>query len=287
MKIKITEKQFDYIIKQKVNEQLCSEALSFFMEHDVKNSVHRDFLFENIKFASLENPISLWQMGLTEGLMRTFPIEKTAEYVKKYFELNDSQVLIVKNYNNIQCIQVIIPNVNNNVKMVVGGLKMCGYFLSYPKLENLKENEWQILQFEPIHQNDITKELKEKEDVLYHITPSYNYKKIKHIGLSPKTKNNLFDYPDRIYFTRGSAGINKIITIGWALCDKNNSKGNEGKYSIIEVDLNNISNNVTFYYDPNFEYGVYSTDNIHPSSLKLVGEFDYKELEERLKNENK
>lgn len=266
MKIKITETQFDYIINNKVNEALNNQALSTFLEKKNDDCL-RDFLFDSEKLVTMDNPASLWQSSLNEGLITTYPIKKTVEYVKKYFKLEDKQINIIKNYNDIECIQIIIPNINNNVNMVVRSLRMCGYFLAYPKLENLVENEWVVLQFEPKHQKDITNKLKKEESILYHITPLYNYKSIKHIGLSPKTKNTLFDYPDRVYFIRGSAGIKKTLMIGWALFNNNQSKGNDGNYIVLKIELKDLPKNISFYYDSNFEYGVYTPDNIHPSFL--------------------
>lgn len=51
--------------------------------------------------------------------------------------------------------------------------------------------------FEPIYDCDITKEILKTEKYLIHLTSEKNIEKIKKIGLVPKSKNNIFNYPEK------------------------------------------------------------------------------------------
>ena len=286
MKIKITEKQLGYIINSKFNEINCNNNLNRFLENTSfsKNDLFVDY-GKNIICASITNPMSCY--CIHEGINMTYPIEMTVEFAKKTFGLCDEQIVVGENFNGIKCIIVTIPTISDNLKRVVKAFNTCGYFLSYPKREKIPQNEWVTLQFEPIHQKEVGDVIRKEENFLYHITPSRNFNKIKHIGLSPRTKNDVFDYPDRVYYIRGSLGLNKTLLLGYTLYQSVESEKKDGNYSILKINLNELPEYIEFYYDSNFEYGVYSLNNIHPSLITMVEEINYEEFEKRLKNENK
>lgn len=98
------------------------------------------------------------------------------------------------------------------------------------------ENLYLTLQFEPIHQNNVTDEIKEIEKTLIHLTPFYYVGKIKHIGFSPRSKNKQFGYPDRVYFLKGSIDRDKLLEIAERLNYSNENKTNNGKYAIMTID---------------------------------------------------
>lgn len=85
----------------------------------------------------------------------------------------------------------------------------------------------------------------------------------------------MFNYPDRIYFVKGSANEEYIKGLAFDLFKANKSKGNDGKYVIITVDLSRISEDVKFYYEPNYVYGVYTRGNILPNCISNVEEIDF------------
>ena len=110
----------------------------------------------------------------------------------------------------ITIIKVAIPNVGRNLEMVKKAFSLCGYYMATPKEENIPQNQWVALQFEPITQEDISDKLRKEEKILYHWAPEFCIEKIKNIGLSPRSKNSSFDYPGRIYLIRGSVSQREL-----------------------------------------------------------------------------
>lgn len=91
-----------------------------------------------------------FSLCLNEGLIKTYPIDKTIQYVKKYLPIGRN--LIFKSVsNNVERIIVIVANIGENINEVIHALNVCGYYLVYPKgnyLQKLKKNEVVRLQFE-------------------------------------------------------------------------------------------------------------------------------------------
>lgn len=225
------------------------------------------------KIPNFDNPLSIQMNSLTEGLIKTYPIDKTIQYVKDYFHLSDWQIS-KENYNGIERIIVRIPNIFTNVQLIEKAFDLCGYFLGYPRKEDLRKNEIVDLQFEPKIQENISNELRKNEETLIHITPFYNIKKITKIGLSPKYKNTLFNFPNRIYFVKGSTNESKIMELARQLHEKNNSIANDGRYVILTLHLGSIPNNIEFFEDPNYTNGVYTNQFLNKESI-----IDIKEIQ--------
>ena len=217
--------------------------------------------------ASFDNPISRSMiLPLSEGLIKTYPMEKTIRYIKDYFKLSDDEIYPINAENGREQIAINVPIVGDNLERVEKAFTLCGYYLGYPKKDALKPNTIYELQFEKKYDDDFLKQLRQHESILYHVSPIYYAEKIKHIGLTPRSRNGVFDYPDRTYFIVGSA--KKIIPHVVSELDASlTNKMNNGKYCIITLDLNRIPENVKFYLDPNSKYSVYTYDNISPNVI--------------------
>lgn len=218
---------------------------------------------------SYDNPLSL--PSVNEGLIKTYPIEKTVSYIKKYFGFDDRQIRIEKNTGKIL---VNIPNIENNAKELEKKMKYCGYFLSYPSEDEIVKNKhrWMWFNFEPLHQEDNTREIMNNYSILFHLTPKYNIEKIKRFGLSPRSKNTFLRFPHRIYFIYPNFANEdlfeeEIFEIGQRLSDENKSVANNGEYCLVTVDLNKVGDNVRLYFDVNYEYGCFTTDYIKPEAI--------------------
>lgn len=153
-------------------------------------------------------------------------------------------------------------------------MEYCGYFLAHPSKEILdkNKNKWLWLNFDALHQEDNTEEIKNNFKILFHLTPKYNIEKIKHLGLSPRSKNSYLKFPHRIYFifpdfTNWEDLENEIMSLGQNLSDENKSQGNNGEYCLITIDLSEIGENVHFYPDPNYEFGCFTNDYIKPNAI--------------------
>ena len=171
------------------------------------------------------NPVTISMLNrpkINEGLIRTYPIEKTISYISSYFHLHPRQIIKkISAKNGISQIHVFVPSIKDNVQVMIDAMRSCGYYLGTPRLENIEPNTWVTLQFEPKIQEDNSEQIRNEENKLYHLTPYCNFGKIKHIGFSPRSKNELFNYPRGVYLLRGSLEDTEIKSIGKNLCAKN------------------------------------------------------------------
>ena len=157
---------------------------------------------------SFNNPVSIYFLKncydgefINEGIIRTYPIDKTIEYVKNCFKLDDDDIRKVKLENNKENILILIPNVANNIDVVKKAFNVCGYhFSKIAKRKTFDGIEWITMMFEAKFQTDDSKTIRKQETHAYHITPFYNKKSILKIGFSPRSKNKLFEYPGRVFF---------------------------------------------------------------------------------------
>ena len=114
---------------------------------------------------------------------------------------------------------------------------------------------------------------------MYHATPSIYLDKIMKIGLTPKTKNSLGNYPDRIYMTIGNHLTQEDLMLFGAL---QNLRGNKdiydnNEYSILQIDVKKLPNNMKMYIDPRANNAVFTYDNIKPECLTIYGALSKKD----------
>lgn len=217
--------------------------------------------------ASFDNPISRSMiLPLSEGLIKTYPLGSTIRYIKDYFKLSDDEIYPINAENGREQIAIKVPIVDDNLERVEKAFTLCGYYLGFPKKEALKPNTIYELQFEKKYDDVFSKQLRQHESILYHVSPTYYAEKIKHIGLTPRSRNGVFDYPDRTYFIIGSA--KKIIPHVVSELDVSlTNKMNNGKYCVMTLDLKRIPENIKFYLGPNSKYSVYTYENIAPNVI--------------------
>ena len=223
-------------------------------------------LIENLSYG---NPISIAlynNESLQEGLIRTYPIEKSREYLINLYDFDENQVEIF-NDNGVDKLRIIIPNNTNIITKVKKAMDLCGYFSSVEK-EYPYIDKWVYLNFEPKNQDDVN-ECVRKMKVIYHVTQEKNVDKIIKIGLTPRFKNPLFSYPERVYLFVEETPPEEIYSLTKQL---KNIKNDETKHSLLILDVTRIPNNVNFYLDPNYGYGLYTKDNIPPTAIKEVFE---------------
>lgn len=186
---------------------------------------------------------------ISEGLIVTFPIDKLKAAFKKFYEKNidvafknlsigqvytlvDSNVSCSKisefsnwSKDNPALIAFAIPFYRGNIekrkqfeKDLVDSLFVCGYNLSY--ISRIPD-EFVIQPFKEkkIELWTMTFEAKffepepELSDTLYHVAPARYLKKIKRYGLTPKSKSDVFEYPERVYLFN-KASIMDVVEYG-------------------------------------------------------------------------
>lgn len=208
---------------------------------------------------------------LMEGIFHTYPIEDVQKFFMRYYGLPKEQIQIINGENKEKELNIYIPPSQDAYDKIEKSLKLCGYYIS--QLE--KRVQYWVICGEKSKTNDINDKISNIKRI-YHITPSYNYDKIKEIGLCPKTKNKGLNYPERIYF---GLDINSIKLL------KNQLKKNEKLYNVksnkadktmlndyvlLEIDKQKLGDNIKFYYDVNAENCIYTTDNIPLQFIKLL-----------------
>lgn len=229
---------------------------------------------------TMDNPMSIHMFeNIDEGLMRTYSSKDVIKFLYNQYDIHPSQIKTIDKKEGVSYIKIQIPNVGDNVDEISHAMGVCGYYLSKPTRKELKTkiNQWVSVQFEPRIRPDDTKQIRKEESTLIHITPQYNLGKIKHIGFSPRSKNELFDYPSRVYFIRGSLDMSKIIEIGQELSDNNPNEFHNGKYVLIKIDLNRVPDNIKFYIDTNYmdDTCIFTKQNIHPDVIIDIKEIQF------------
>jgi hypothetical protein len=234
--------------------------------------------FKNIMGAyhiTFDNPISLSMSdskSLNEGTFKTYPPEKVQKYIINMFRLPSDWVNFEESeQGGVYFFWLRVRKSLTLIEQIIKAMNLCGYFCSIKQED--KEPEFIILQFEPRHQNNANEEVRAM-DYIYHVSPSYNLNKILKSGFTPKTKNSLFDYPDRVYFFKQHTTEDELNNLTYHLCCYNKSLGNNNKYVIFIIDVKEIPQNVNFYLDGNYANGIYTTDNIPPSAIVDAAEFE-------------
>lgn len=97
---------------------------------------------------------------------------------------------------------------------------------------------------------------------LYHVTTKDKSEKIKKLGLTPKSMSKISEHPDRIYLAINESGV-EIITDGLRKHYKNK------ELVTLKINIDKIRDH-KFMKDPNFIYGVYTYQNIHPAAIEVI-----------------
>ena len=224
-------------------------------------------IIENISYG---NPISIAlyknDNSIKEGLIRTYPIEKSKEYLIKLYGFDDSQVEII-NDNGVEKLRFILPDNTNITSKVKKAMDLCGYFCSVEK-EYPYIDKWVYLNFEPKNQDDVNNYVRNMKEI-YHVTQEKNIDKITKIGLTPRFKNPLFSYPERVYLFVEETPSDEIYGLTKQL---KTVKNNTYKHYLIVLNVEKIPDDVTFFLDPNYGYCIFTKDNIPPSAIKEIYE---------------
>lgn len=210
---------------------------------------------------------------INEGLIHTYDIEKVKDMVCRKFDLLPNQFHIEKRYDNNVitdiCMIILKSDISNNfIGEIKHFMQTCGYFEAFKK-RYLKNNI--VLTFEPRFSKDISNEIKNKYENLFHATPTIYVEKILRNGLVPKNNNTLFFYPSRIYCMRGNnlsnSQINVLKNVQKQRLSNNHFDNNE--YTILKIETSKLSDNIKFYVDPMAPDAIFTYDNIPPQAITI------------------
>lgn len=249
-------------------------------EKQLKDIIHND-----IYKVSYGNPLSLMMYDeINEGYYASYPIEKVKKYITNMFNLNEWQFIIHKNENDdtYTCsILIYVDNtpISNKISNLDKAMSLCGYFRGIVDDDMLNGKRIKVIQYEPRFQDNANEFVKENK-FLYHITPSYYKDKILANGFTPKSKNKIFNYPDRIYFFTAKNKKDELLGLALYYDEKVTNGLNDSKYALFELDGNALSDKVTFFHDPNLNNAVYTKENVPPNYIirhKIIdlSQFDF------------
>lgn len=217
----------------------------------------------------LDNPVSMnfdnYQINLSEGIFKTYPLEKTREYVKCLLYLDDDQITIIDGSGNNKAAKRILIRYNNsedNREKVSRAFMLCGFELSREMVRGMYVEQMYI----PLYLDNVT-EIVRKYKYITHVTPSYNKEKILKNGFEPRSNNPMFNYQSKVFFFKGDTPIVEIIYQAYQFDTANNNKTNNHVYTIFAVDPNKIPDDVKFELDTNYSNGIYTLSNIPASAI--------------------
>lgn len=239
---------------------------------------------------------------IDEGLITTYPLDRLITEYKKYYENNIQKefkdLSIGQVYKNVQkkdknlkvceftiwdknnppLIAFTFPFYSGNnderiqfTEELVNKMFVCGYGLSYISqvadkfvIQPFKRkiNLWMITFeakfFEP---------KPELSDVLYHVTPSRYFEKVKQQGLIPRSKSDVFKYPERVYLFN-KASIEDILKygvkkVGLLKSHHPNTHVNDNGFYMFAIKKSKLESyqpyvdkKTVFYLDPCYDGGI-------------------------------
>lgn len=236
-------------------------TLKFLLEYqeyidNIENSNKDLYIYDEIKKRSKFD-----RLTLVEGLILTYPIDKSVNILKKRFPELDIQVETDGD--------IFIQGFTNKIDKYLPLITNIGYFISKITIDG---KEWKIdfknddkpiaIYLEPKYDYEVP-----IPDKLYHASPIKFKDKILKFGLSPRSGNKLSKHPERIYLTDN---LNNAIYFGNYLKNKENNDWYKNGYCIYSVNGKAISK---LYSDINLrEGGYYTLNNINPNDIKLIKE---------------
>lgn len=277
-RIKIDEENLKGLIKQIVEEILFNSA----PKHDASGNMYSTML--NGK-----------PYLLKEGLISTYPIENVIFALKSLFNLYDGNddternkilffldrqqnyngyngVIFYNRYsqNNTERIEIKVSENDFNQNDFDKYLLKYGWFCGiYEKLDGY-DNLIRLI-YEKKFDVDVTEEVI-KNKYIYHICPNIYLNKINKSGLKPKFSSwNQYSNPERVYFFMKRLTHEEfVLWVNEFNSEKKIDYQRNDGWSLLKIDVSNLTNNPTFYFDPRMKNGVYTMDTISPENIEIV-----------------
>lgn len=204
----------------------------------------------------------------------TVPIDTVQKDIITLFNLKPWQFKSIKQCNDVAC-AFIIPNIGDNVKLLIKSMNQLGWVNSIKTKYNFEGKQYINLKFEPLYELDITSEIHQLSNI-YHIFPISNHKKIIKNGFIPLNNNKLFDYPKRVYFIKDTVDDETFVNIAYELY-KHCGNINKTKYNIYTLSTDKIPKYIKFQNDPYLDHACFTYYKIPYKSVTNVETIDLKD----------
>lgn len=197
-------------------------------------------------------------------------IGKVVSDLGKLFGFPSDQIQINKRFHKI-FIVLVAADRNGNVETLKRFMdEKEGYFVSkdVSKLAGPLATKWAVLVFEPYTSNngDVYKGKK-----LFHVSPTVNRASILENGIVPKSINNFYDYPPRVYGFIDGTDYKEFM----ADCRRIARAAKIKNFDMHTVDISGSKS--VFFWNPNCKNGAFTYDRIPPESITstvALPEFD-------------
>lgn len=258
-----------------------------------KNISNRDNVFDldNIPLYILDDGFQRYHpytMNISHRnpLSSTIRIDVSTDYYNQILEVKksitstfpifDQQFKIVKEVNRIY-VMILVAITDDNVDIIEEAMESQGFFRSHVRdgilLIDKKKRKWLDIRFEVMSSNDVTDEIREKYNIIYHLAPSVIEQQVEKNGLEISNNNPLYKYSETIAFVTedwmNSDDMQGLANTLYTKMKKVGISNFSSNYTLYKIDISLMSKDIRFFYDINEEKGLYT--NVPIPSSAIIG----------------
>ena len=264
--------------------EIYNEYLNNFNILDIPKSikdVEIDYEFVS-KFASDVSESAI--IGINENTIvnNVEPISDVVKNLQAKYKINGMLftvydpfgVKIVKVENVPNYLQstnsVLLPYIIKSVNTIKEEFKNNGYYCVNERqyFDKDTNRDWVMLIFDPIKQDDISTQIRNNCDILYHCSPLINNDSILKNGLIPKNEGRIYHYyEDRVYLHTNSPKSSEFKKMMQNITQNRKRLDNsfDGKYNLYYIDVNLLDNE--FFKDPHGINSIYTKTKVPANAI--------------------
>lgn len=241
------------------DDMLNTVSLDDVSEDEIRKQCYNYKICMTECFGSLLSP-NRKERRLNEGVNRTENIDDVRKDMTYKYKLSEWQFQTTDMMNDIK-VCIIAANIDENIQMIIDDMESMGYYVNGLKSMVYKTYNYIAMRFDPKFPKDITDVVLNMSHIM-HWTPKYNLEGIQNDGFVPKSLHSRFTYPPRVHFLKEEIDDVNLMTIGRDLNDSNNDRRNNGEYVLLVLDTEKLPDDVKFFGDSNYQYGVCTYNNV-------------------------
>lgn len=209
---------------------------------------------------------------IQEDVSGVMPIGELKEELKK-LGFRDWQINYEPVNNGIHIV-ILYADIAKNSKIITDAMMSCGWILAkQSEPVTIFNVPISIMEFDPKEQPSLNQDVR-KYRYLYHLTPEQNVASIQANGIEARNENDGYYYSPKAHLIKGDTPKNEIEKFGWRLFNKN-AHISSGEFALLRIDMSKVPNDIDFYGDGRYEFGVFSKETIPPSAIELIGYIFY------------